>query len=72
MQREKAYLKLITQLNGKVITYLVSIFSKEELIIAKNIKEVMLNYATSYMECYDPSNDILSLKIDSLEDCHCD
>ena len=38
IEREKAYLKLITDFNGKVITYLVSMFSKEELHITRSIK----------------------------------
>jgi hypothetical protein len=28
IQRENAYLKLITDLNGKIITYMISMFSK--------------------------------------------
>ena len=47
MEREKAYLKLITDFNGKVITYMVTIFSKEELQIAKNLKEALHNYTCS-------------------------
>jgi len=38
MEREKAYLKLITDFNGKVITYMVTIFSKEEPQIARTLK----------------------------------
>jgi len=67
MQRENAYLKLMHDFNGKVITYMVSMFSKEELQIAKIIKEVLIDYAISYMECYDTSNQILNMKIDNLE-----
>jgi hypothetical protein len=66
MQRENAYLKLIQEFNGKAITYMVSMFSKEEVRIAKTIKEVLIDYAISYMECYDNSNQILNMKIDIL------
>lgn len=50
---------------------MVSMFSKEEVQIAKSIKEAMLNYASSYMDCYDHANDVLSIKVDSLEESDC-
>ena len=72
MEREKAYLKLITDFNGKVITYMVTIFSKEELQIAKNLKEALHNYTCSYMKCYDHDNNILQLKMTALDESRCE
>lgn len=47
-------------------------FSKEEVQIAKSIKEAMLNYAASYMDCYDHHNQVLNMKVDSLEENECE
>lgn len=55
-----------------MITYMVSMFSKEEIQISKSIKEAMLNYTASYMECYDHQNDVLEMKVDALEDSDCE
>lgn len=71
MERENVYLKLMNDFNGKLITYMVSMFSKEEVQIAKNIKETLIDYTISYMECYDTSNQILNLKVDALEESNC-
>ena len=70
MQRESTYLRLLNELNGKVITYMVSMFSKEEPQIAAAIKEALMEYGTSYMECYDHDNTVLNLKMDSLDQHH--
>jgi hypothetical protein len=72
IEREKVYLKLITELNGKVTTYLVSIFSKEEPQIGRALKEALLNYAHAYTDCYDNHNPILTLKTEALEASRCD
>jgi len=72
MERENVYLKLINDFNGKLITYMVSMFSKEEVQIANSIKETLMDYTISYMECYDTSNQILNMKIDNLEESRCD
>lgn len=55
-----------------MITYMVSMFSKEEIQISKSIKEAMLNYTANYMECYDHQNDVLEMKVDALEDSDCE
>lgn len=52
IQRENAYLKLITNFNGKIITYMISMFSKEEVQINREIKEALSDYANAYMGCY--------------------
>ena len=72
IQRESVYLKLITDFNGKVITYMVSMFSREEVQISKTIKQTLIDYATSYMDCYDVNNEILNFKIDNLEKSKCE
>jgi hypothetical protein len=51
---------------------MISMFSKEEVQISKTIKEALIDYAASYMECYDPTNQILNLKIDNLDDSNCE
>lgn len=38
IQRENAYLKLITDFNGKLITYMINMFSKEEVQIVRLIQ----------------------------------
>lgn len=56
IQRESAYLKLITDFNGKIITYMISMFSKEEVQINREIKEALSDYANAYADCYDLKN----------------
>ena len=70
MQREGTYLRLLNEFNGKVITYMVSMFSKEEPQVAATIKDALLDYGTSYMECYDHDNTVLNLKMDALDSHH--
>jgi hypothetical protein len=72
MQRENVYLKLINDFNGKLITYMVSMFSREEVEIARSIKETLVDYAISYMECYDSENMVLNMKVDCLEESRCE
>ena len=39
---------------------------------ARNIKETLIDYAISYMECYGADNEVLNMKVDCLEDSHCE
>jgi hypothetical protein len=62
IQRENAYLKLITDFNGKLITYMINMFSKEEVQIVRLLQEALVDYSTAYMNCYE-HNELLSLKV---------
>lgn len=68
IQRENAYLKLITDLNGKLITYMINIFSKEQIQMAKGVQDAIIEYANYYMKCYDHNNQIICMKIAIIEE----
>lgn len=72
MQREGSYLKLITDFNGKLITYLNSMFAQEEVQICKALKEAMLGYSALYMDVYTHDHTLLALKVDALEQSNCE
>jgi hypothetical protein len=55
IQRENAYLKLIAHFNGKITTYMINMFSKEEVQVARLIREAFADYSAAFMNCYGHS-----------------
>jgi hypothetical protein len=52
MHQENNYLKLITDFNGKIIAYMVSMFSKEEPQLNRQIRDSLTKYIKCYIDCY--------------------
>lgn len=68
IQREHTYLKLITNFNANLITYITDMFSKEEVQISKFIKEALIDYADAYIACYDGQSEILKMKVSQADE----
>lgn len=44
MKKQNEYLKLISDFNAKMITYMITMFSKEEILIVNQIEEALFKY----------------------------